>query len=159
MVETSLGLNVQNFAVAFKVDPKVLEWLQKGGILEREGIASLAAKEELVDARFIRRELFPGGVERFRWTAGLRLPRSLLRRGGLRTLSALEPPRHGCTGGLRPGPRVPRRSLGAVWLFYTCVPRRSLGAVWHKSFETLRVSCLARIPVCYETLPAGCLAH
>ena len=46
----SLGLNVQNFAVAFKVDPKVLEWLQKGGILGCEGIASLAAKKEFRDA-------------------------------------------------------------------------------------------------------------
>ena len=62
MVETSLGLNVQNFAVAFKVDPKVLEWFQKGGIFDCEGIASLAAKEKLVDARFIRRELFPVGL-------------------------------------------------------------------------------------------------
>ena len=51
----SLGLNVQNFAVAFKVDPKVLEWLQKGGILGLRGDRQPGAKEELCS------ETLPGG--------------------------------------------------------------------------------------------------
>ena len=45
---------VLNFISAFKVDPRVSDWLLAEGILDCEGIASIAATEELVDAKFIQ---------------------------------------------------------------------------------------------------------
>ena len=45
-----------------KLDPKVEEWLVSQGIVDCEDVASLAAKEELVDAK-ISQVLIAAGID------------------------------------------------------------------------------------------------
>ena len=57
-----LDAQVARFATMCKLDPKVEEWLVKEGILDCEGVASLAAKEDMVDTKVIQ-VLIASGIE------------------------------------------------------------------------------------------------
>ena len=50
----ALDAQVARFATMCKLDPKVEGWFVQEGILDCEGVASLAAKEDMVDPKFIQ---------------------------------------------------------------------------------------------------------
>ena len=53
---------VSNFATAFRVDEKIIQWLVDQGFTDCEDIASLAADEKLVEPKIID-VLVTGGVD------------------------------------------------------------------------------------------------